>query len=344
MIANELFDKTYKKGIPLYTLFELTYRCNLRCRHCYIPEVDRKTAELETSRVKMVIKDISLLGGLYMVFTGGEVFLRGDIFELCKFAKGLGFFVIVFTNGTLLDAKKISGLKDVGVDKVEISLYGDKVAHDYITRKKNSYERTVRAVKEMKKLGIDVCIKSPLMSINLKDRRFLENFAKLLGINCKFDAVVTPKNDGDDSPVRYNLSRKELKKIFAESKTKYRSYAGEKFDIQNSLSCSAGRNIVGITPSGKVFPCIQLPYFLGDLNKSGFADIWRKRKLDFSQKRNLKKYTLCLECGYLNDCNRCPGLALLESDDIYGCSKTAKFLAKIGKRLEVRGERSEVRS
>src|SRR5262245_1910871 len=74
---------------------ELTFRCNLSCQMCPldIPRVmynrsnheyvaARKKEELTTAEVLALIDDIADLGVKNITLTGGESFLRTDIFEI----------------------------------------------------------------------------------------------------------------------------------------------------------------------------------------------------------------------------------------------------------------------
>ena len=83
---DSILEKAAKKTIPLFALWELTYECNLRCRHCYVIKEPRKE-ELSCSEIKSVIDQLASLGCLYIVFTGGEVLTRLDFFEIAKYAR-----------------------------------------------------------------------------------------------------------------------------------------------------------------------------------------------------------------------------------------------------------------
>lgn len=330
MISEELFKISERKKIPLYTVFELTYRCNLSCIHCYISEHFRKSSvELLTLKIKSVIEEIASLGGLYIVFTGGEPLLRDDIFSLCRYAKKLNFVVILFTNGTLLTEKVVSKIKHSGVDKVEVSLYGTRDVHDFITRSNGSFNKTLLGIKLLLFYGIKVSIKTPLMKLNYKDYSFLTNLSKELGIECKFDIVITPGNDGSLEPVKYNLPRNLIKKMFNPMFIDYKKKLIKTVDVWSHIICSAGRNVVGINPEGKVYPCIQFPYCIGDVSKENFTDIWYSQRWNFIRYPKLSKYKTCVECKELLLCTRCPGLAFVEAKDVYGCSSTSKRLVRI---------------
>lgn len=86
----ELSKKTRKKSIPFRATIELTYRCNLKCVHCYITE-DKFKKELSLNEICSILDQLADLGCLHLSITGGEIFIREDIFEILTYAKKKGF-------------------------------------------------------------------------------------------------------------------------------------------------------------------------------------------------------------------------------------------------------------
>ncbi len=324
-VSEEIFNITFQKRIPLYTTIEITYKCNLNCIHCYLPEYYKTKKTMTTEKIKNVIKQIKNLGGLYIVFTGGEPLIREDIFDLIKYAKGLNFVVLLFTNGTLIDEKVAQKLKFSGVDKVEISFYGREIVHNSITLKNDSYKKVVCAIRYLKKEGINTAIKCPIMEINYDEYVYLQEFAKNNCLETKFDFVLVPKNDGDSTPQKYMISQKKIKDFLQKIKFNHK----KSLDLISNLICSAGRNIVGITADGKVYPCLQFSYKIGDLNNQTFKQIWFSKKFEQLNKQNIDNYVECKSCDLVSVCNRCPGVAYVETKNFYMCSFTAKRLAKV---------------
>ncbi|MFH1381236.1 MAG: radical SAM protein, partial [Candidatus Omnitrophota bacterium] len=87
---------------PLKAMFELTYRCNFRCVHCYVA-ADKKKKELGIEEVKVILDQLKKAGCFHVGFTGGELFLRKDIFKILNYAKQSGFRISILTNGFLID-------------------------------------------------------------------------------------------------------------------------------------------------------------------------------------------------------------------------------------------------
>jgi sulfatase maturation enzyme AslB (radical SAM superfamily) len=126
-----------KKPEKLFSLwFNITYKCNLRCRHCHSSFGSPLENELTTEEIIAVIKESSQFEGCKLVISGGEPFCRDDIFQILEAAsdsfKGR---VLVITNGTLIDDEKAKALADINV-VVQVSLEGpDEESNDAIRGK-----------------------------------------------------------------------------------------------------------------------------------------------------------------------------------------------------------------
>ena len=89
----------WTSGVPLSVHFDLTYRCNERCVHCYLDHDDH--GEMTTGEVRSVLDQLAAAGTLFLIFSGGELLLRKDFFEfLALYARSLGFDVKLKTNGS----------------------------------------------------------------------------------------------------------------------------------------------------------------------------------------------------------------------------------------------------
>jgi MoaA/NifB/PqqE/SkfB family radical SAM enzyme len=99
-------ERAARKKIPFSCHFDLTYRCNLNCVHCYLVKEDRPE-----------------LGTLYLSFSGGEIFTREDFFEIAEYARKLHFALRLLTNGTLIDEESADRVAALNPDLVAISIY-----------------------------------------------------------------------------------------------------------------------------------------------------------------------------------------------------------------------------
>ncbi len=129
---------------PQTVQFSLTSRCNLSCKMCSIAGRQPEEEELSTSCVKGLIEQAAAWGVKEVLFTGGEPFLRGDIYELCSCVARNRMRSIITTNGTLLDRDACRRLAASGVGHVHFSLDGLEKTHDFL-RGKGTFASAVKA-------------------------------------------------------------------------------------------------------------------------------------------------------------------------------------------------------
>ncbi|HOY64046.1 MAG TPA: radical SAM protein, partial [bacterium] len=136
------FEKAKRAGLTLSAHFELTRRCNLRCRHCYVCGGDERR-EMSTEQVFRALDVLADSGTLFVTFTGGEPLVRRDFFEIAERAAEKNFAVRIFTNGTLIDEAAADRIAALNPLEVGISVYGATAeTHDGITMSPGSFEKS----------------------------------------------------------------------------------------------------------------------------------------------------------------------------------------------------------
>jgi len=107
---------------PFWLLAELTYRCPLHCVFCYNPvNYNSYKNELSTEDWFRVMREARELGAAQLGFSGGEPLLRDDLELLVAEARRLGFYTNLITSGVGLNEKRISALKEAGLDHIQLS-------------------------------------------------------------------------------------------------------------------------------------------------------------------------------------------------------------------------------
>jgi len=344
LLAIEM--KAIEKLIPFAVTFEVTYACNERCIHCYM---DRNRPSLSLSKVKRILDEIAVEGCLFVSLTGGEFFARSDALEIVEYAGKLHFAIDILSNGTLITKNRANMLTRYPVRRVQISLYGaTSGTHDSITRLPGSFRKTLNGIDFLTKAGIKVEIAFPLMGINFHERNLVKNLAKSLGCLISPSYIITARNDGGRDIFRLRLSDEQLK-LFLEDKELSALYAGRKpfqdhqfyfgfSDLTDVAPCYSGFNSCAITPSGRVLPCNQLLYEVGDLKENSFSEIWHNSpQLRYLRNLTIVKLTQCSKCQLLDHCARCPGLALLEGGNLLGPSPENCRVATINHSILAKG-------
>ncbi len=308
-------------AIPLNAHLDLTWRCNERCGHCYLDH--SLGGEMTTAEMQSLLEQLAEAGCLFLVLSGGEIMLRADLFEILAHARSLQFDVRLKTNGTLVGEREAERLAVVGVREVHISVYSYRPeVHDAITRVSGSLNRSLEAVRRLKRRGIGVSLRCLIMRSNQSDYLGVRALADELGVRARFDVQVTPRMDGGWGPVAaYGVSPDTLCDLFQDT-----AFVGENGEfcrppapagdeLLDAFPCSAGHSACYIAPNGDVTPCVQFPVACGNVRQAAFSNIWRDspRLLGIREIRN-RNVGVCSSCANLSVCSRCPGLAYREGD------------------------------
>lgn len=348
---DRLIARTVRVGLPLSVHFDLTYRCNERCVHCYLDHEDH--GELTTAECLSVLEQLARSGTLFLTFSGGEIFLRRDFEEILAAARRLHFDVSLKSNALLITPERAVMLKRHGVRRVQISVYSDEPAvHDAITKVSGSLQRSLAAIPLLHAQGIHVKLACPLMKQNLLAYRGVMALAERLNVPYVLDLTITPMMDGGSGPLEHRASPDALLPILqdaalqacgthapvAESDTELflgsTVSSGIESSVYEDLPCSAGHNSCYISPYGDVYACVQLPMSAGNLRETSFEKIWKQAPA-LDRVRNLRESSLpiCSKCEIRSYCERCPGLAWMEGGDLSGAYERACSLAEQRARL-----------
>jgi radical SAM protein with 4Fe4S-binding SPASM domain len=331
----KIVKKTWDQHIPLKVLWELTYRCNERCVHCYIvPDPTRE--ELSTEEAIRIIDELAEEGCLFLTFSGGEALTRSDFFDIAGYARERGFAIRLLTNGTLITPEVADRIKALRPVTVEISIYGITPSiHDAVTRVPGSHEKSVRALTLLHERRMRVVVKSPLMHNTVDEFEGLKQLAEGLDGGFVYDVSLMPRDDGSCEPLAYVLTDEDLRRFYERRPPK-----GDFTKLQPADHvCNSGLNIAAISPYGDVYPCVGLKLKAGNLREQSFQSIWRESAilaaLRFCTFSNVSG---CQDCELASYCNRCPGVAYLESGDYLSPSAIACREAKIRKAvLDMKG-------
>jgi len=170
---------------PFEIVWNFTYQCNLKCKHCYEDAGSRKSGELSTEEAKQVLDILSRIAGIglpALSFSGGEPLARKDFLEIAAYAKKRVGYVSIASNGTLLTKDVASKLRDVGIDYVEISIDGaTPQVHNEFRGIPGAFERALQGVKNSLEMGLDTCIATVLHRDNLAELEKLLGLTKELG-------------------------------------------------------------------------------------------------------------------------------------------------------------------
>lgn len=325
LIKDYFYHQAYMKNVPVSVMIELLTKCNLRCKHCYLPT--HSNSGIGFDKIKSLLYELREAGVVNVSFTGGEIFLRQDLFELIEIARKLHMRVFLLSNGTLLNDKMAERLSNLHIAEFSTTVFSLREGiHDSITGSKGSLEILLNNLQLLKKHNIRVRVKTPLMNVNMHDYKEIKEFCD----HNKFDFHVSPlifsKTDGNEAPKQLRIAKEDLAPILKEIDEQTRNRHLHEYDV----TCAALFYSFAIDCNGDVFPCNSFFYKVGNIFNDTIKNIWyESESLKFI--KNIKNSDLkaCVNCKYKVQCDRCPGMALLDNKSVFACDTFARSCAEI---------------
>ena len=319
---EEMGARALERGIPLAVHLDLTYRCNERCVHCYLDHDDH--GEMTTAEILRVLDEVAEAGTFFLTLSGGEIFMRRDLFDIIAHARKRMFAVKLKSNAVMVTRAKAARLARLGVAEVQVSVYSHRAeAHDAITKLPGSLKRTLEGVKRLREQGIKVTLANVLMKGNEDDYREVRSLAGELGAGFTIDPMITPMMDGSRDVLALNIDAGQLAAVYRDETltggaAQFSGTARGPAPLAAAMEmipCSAGHTLAYISPYGEVFPCVQFPYACGNVRSQRFIDIW-KDSPQLADVRSVRVADVegCSTCANGSTCSRCPGLAHTEGN------------------------------
>jgi len=317
--------------------WHLTGKCNLRCRHCYqsgkissqpgadelsLPEI-RKAAEETRDALADWAKTYGIEFSPSFNLTGGEPFLRGDLFYIISELKDLGFEINLLTNGTLVNREKAERLRSLGVKAVQVSLEGPEEIHDRI-RGKGSFAEAARGARSLAEAGLKCTLNITLSKLNAAYMADIIAIAKGLGVARVGFSRLVPAGRGlslmaemlapEEIKVLYemllNLDAPGLEVITGDPLSSLIG-PGEDSDLGCTAfgGCAAGVSGLTFLPDGTITPCRRLHIPIGNIRTDSIREVWATSAV-LDSLRDRKSYAgKCAGCERWALCRGCRAIA-----------------------------------
>lgn len=290
-------------------IWNLVRRCNLTCRHCYATAADKDfPGELSTQQVRDTMDDLRAFGVPVLILSGGEPLLRPDLFEVSRYAKSLGFYVGLSSNGTLITEANLPDIVAAGYDYVGISLDGMRATHDRFRRRQGAFDEALRGIRLCRDAGLKVGLRFTLTKDNAADLPALLRLMSDEGLTKFYLSHLNYagrgyKNRGDD--VHHRLTREAMDRLFSlvwedVAAGRQREFVSGNNDADGAYLLlwaarhlpehqerlralllrwggnSSGVNIANIDNEGRVHPdTMWWDYTLGNVKERPFSAIWQ---------------------------------------------------------------------
>ncbi len=309
---------------PKYCVWELTFACNLRCRHCASSagQASKRGEELTLREALRLATDLADLGCEDVTLSGGEALLRPDWEEIACHLSKLGLKVSLITNGLLIDQAMARRIAAAGISRVALSLDGLPETHNYIRRHPHSFDRLCQAIYNIAEQGLALNIVTHINRKNLPELSALEDLIVSWPVNVwrlqlgspvgrmasHPELVVAPEDLPAiaDFVVEAKLRGRVL--ISVGDNIGYYSHHEQvlrgtelRRDLNFWCGCSAGCLNVGIEANGNVKGCLSLQstrFVEGNVRQEPLRTIWEKPG-NFSYTRG---FSLTNLHGYCQDC------------------------------------------
>ena len=337
--VNKLFGDGGRERLPLLGSLELTYRCNLDCVQCYcnLPASDEQAllTEMSFEEVRDLINQAAEEGCLWLLLTGGEPLLRPDFLEVYTHAKKSGMLVMLFTNGTLLDAEIADVLAEWPPRRVEITLHAvTRETFEMVTRVPGSYDRCMRGIDLLLERDILLNLKTTVTTLNKHELWATKKYAEGLGVDYRFDGLLIPRLDGSKQPYSVRLTPEEVVGLDLQDQERSRELERvcEHFwgppSGDSVYACRAGERSFHVNPFGLLSLCITNLAHTYDLKQGSFDAAWRQF---IPEVRSLQaeRAVECRTCPVMSLCGQCPAWSYLEHRDL---ETPVEYLCRLGHR------------
>jgi radical SAM protein with 4Fe4S-binding SPASM domain len=327
---GEFARELRKRRIPYEGTIETTYRCNLRCAHCYVNEAVGDAAEaareLPRERLLSLIDEVAERGGLFLLLTGGEVLVRPDFPEIYLHALRRGLLVVVYTNGTLITDKVADLFADHRPHLVEITLYGmTRETCEKVTQVPGSYDKCLAGIRRLVDRKVPLKLKTMALSWNYHEIPAMREFAQGLGLGFRYDSSLNPRVDcGANRNGELQLSPEQAAALDLQDPARVAELRDflERFARRDEprpraeqvYQCGAGEVGFTIDPYGSLQLCQLSRRQSFSVRETSFAEGWDVALPRFRSRR-WHTNSVCRACNLISFCASCPGAAEMENGD-----------------------------
>jgi radical SAM protein with 4Fe4S-binding SPASM domain len=325
---------------PFYATVDITRRCNLQCIGCRFhspiskksPFKDDPVMDIPFDLFKKLCDDLKTMGTNSILLTGeGEPLLHPRIFDMISIAKEAGLYVILFTNGTLLDDTRIKSLLDSCPDTLRVSLWASS-PEEYEKNCPGSdpatFTKTIKGLRLLTQLKADRKNKAPSVILHHPINR--NNFEKVDGmadlayeagcnaltfspLKCWWGSLGSVSlSPTEEKLLLHSLGRLEekldslsLKHNIGNTVLRYKiGYA-----VWEKMPCYIAWLHVRVRVNGNVLPCHRYALPMGNLNEEKLREIWNNSAFRTFRTKTMTRRGLtsiaehcdCNFCGFIHD-------------------------------------------
>lgn len=339
--------------VPNTLVVSLTRDCFMKCRYCYAganySEVARKENTLELEYINKIVLEAKELGIKHIDLTGGDPFIRKDIFEVLSIFEQNNITTSLSTKKFLseTDIKKLKEYKNLRDIQISLDTMRDEVQEKLIG-KTNYSSKMIDVLRNMVSNDLNVRVNSVVTSENIDDIIELAKILNSIGIK---NYTISPysnnlwRKDTNLFPSyeKYGKLYKDMEKLDIDMKVDYpmilstmnkETYLQFKLD-QNQATCTAGLDGFVIGPTGDASICERVAYnkefFLGNIRELSLLEIWNSPEFKKYYNPSITQFkgTKCYDCDENEYCIKKRGIcyvhSLLLNNKVFSPDYNCKF-------------------
>ena len=257
---------SYITNRPIVVSYEVTFSCNCNCRHCDLGGFIKDEKQIKPEEYRDLTQRLKPLAAQ---ISGGEPLLRKDIAAIVKAIKQSGVqYLILVTNGVLLNESNYLQLREAGVNQFSVSLDFPDERHDEFRRRPGLYKRLEQSLPRLAKLGFrDIILNTAITKANLREILPLAKKAAEWGVDISYSAYTALRTGNED----YCLNNEEDLEILRQAinkliilKKQDTHLTNPELTLRDTLkffeqgympNCKAGIRFLVVMPDGSLVPC-----------------------------------------------------------------------------------------
>lgn len=338
---NELLNKAAEKRQPASGTFELTHRCNLKCLMCYNRQSHLsdtvKKRELTNEKWIDIARQAADNGMVFLLLTGGEIFIRDDFFKIYEPIRSMGFVITLFTNGTLITREAARRLSLFPPNRIEITLYGaSSSTYETITGVKGSFKKCCQGIENLLNHNIPLSLKITITRQNVNEIVGMKKLAKNWGVEITGNWLLTGSSGRTSGFIeKYRLEPEKCIELESENVAIANEWyetllRGNKKSRKSIFYCLAGKSSFMINPYGRMNLCIDLPLPGCNVTEIGFKSAWKS--LQKFVDNPPQKSNECMNCALTEYCSICPAWSYIETKTL---NKPVSYICEIAKKRKI---------
>ena len=329
---------------PINGTFELTLRCNLRCKMCMFRHADSENSrllagELTAQQWADMAQQAADAGTVSLLLTGGEPMIREDFIQAYEGIYQKGFLLTLYTNATLVTPEILAVLQKMPPHRIGVTLYGACNAdYEKICGCKDGFDRAMDGLAKLLTLPSAMEVRMTLIQDNYHQADAIEKLIKeRFGLPVTHTSFVYKSvRGGCMHPEECRMTPEQMVNLtydrvveqlrakipeemrpFLKVKVTEESTCPEGKEHASLMGCSAGMDSYTITWDGKLQGCQMLDAFCVDTREIGFQKAWEQYPATV---RIPEPEEECRNCEFAADCQVCPAVAMAETGTLQGIS------------------------